>query len=1062
MLDGLKQAVATKKVLLPTRVITYAWGERYVNELLSYTIPALLAPGNLPYVAAQVPCELVILSEQRLFEAIENHNAIKQAKKHCSLRLISLDDLVTTPESYGLALTFALHRGFADLGPAMTDNWQIFLNADFLLAENSLKHLLDRLMDGERLVASPSYCVNSAAVIPELKKFVDPVSGSLVIPPREMAKLILQHRHNTIIGKTLNQNQFHLRYTDQFYWEVNPKTLIGHQMPVAIVGMRPEVYIAEPNAFWDHGLIYEFCPTTKPCVLGDSDEFLMMELRDKDVSKDEIIYGLPFAEDLAEKMILWVTPYQRDFVRYPLILHADEIPQNVDDGFAKLKAYVDHVFSYVPDELPSHLDHPQWAYHSSRFTQARNKYIAEQVKKLPTGEALPFFLKSDQDLWEFELQKRELLRARQNVVEMMQRQIDLLRAAAAKSQEELYKEKAALDERFVKEVNSAAIMQMAAAKWAKPSNLSRILISDSGFRKALKNHSDAMSRLQAIDENEKIIDAVAGYYEAEIKAIDEKIAEIENSRPLLIAEDIPSATIFKKMRRGRKTSHSHTAHTSRLRRLAREIYYAILGKWPFVKPTSPYFVALQPLRQSLKAAADGRAQDILFVGERTVNLDDLISLNGINAWADVSVLTSQLGFGIHTRPPQFDVCVCDLTFDEIRKFPDIYRGLQRFARPGATVIAFHLNNNGEILPTTDIDFARGLPASATRVYGVGNRTIQRNMLRYQSAISSAGGGILPKLMSLIRLGLLLPRVRLAQPPDASFAPLSGPPVPPTSASITIVTTMLEFDDDDGSLEYARAVGIYVDGVEAPVNATSEVSKDVAVQADTKIILTFGQSNAANTGEKRHTACDKVHVFNPMDGKFYRAVDPLPGASNGDGSVWSYLGDLLVDAGDSSVLFVPIAFGGTFIKDWAPGGNCYRRLIFTLQRMRVAGLTPSIMCWHQGEADANHTQISTEKYLVDFIAMLNAVRSFGIDAPVYCALGTLCEAGEHPYDNKDAIRRAQQQLTTMKRGVLPGPDTDLIGVEHRFDRCHFSESGQKLAAQAWFDAIQSSQDARNVG
>ncbi|MBS0534439.1 MAG: hypothetical protein JSR72_10315 [Proteobacteria bacterium] len=1052
--------MGTKKTALPTRVITYAWGERYVNELLSYTIPALLAPGNLPYVASQVPCELVILSEQRLFEAIENHNSVKQAKKHCSLRLISLDDLVTAPESYGLALTFALHRGFADLGPAMVDNWQIFLNADFLLAEGSLRNLLDRLMDGERLVASPSYCVNSAGVIPELKKFVDPASGALVIPPREMAKLILQHRHNTVIGKTLNQNQFHLRYTEQFYWDVDSTTLIGHQMPVAIVGMRPEVYIDEPNSFWDHGLIHEFCPTVAPCVLGDSDEFLMMELRDKDVSRDQIIYGLPSAEDLAEKMILWVTPYQREFARYPLILHAGGIPATVEDGFAKLKAYVDHVFSYVPDELPSHLDHPQWIYHSGKFAQARGKYIAERIKKLAPGEAPPIFLKSDRDLWQFELQKSDLLRARQNVTDIMQRQIALLKSAAAKSQEKLSRQKATIDDKFVKDVNEIAIAQMATPEWAGASSLSHKLIADVGFRKALKDHSEATMRLHAIDENEKVIDAVARLYQAEIDAIDRKIAAIESSRPPLIAEDIPSATIFKKMRRGRKTSPTHTAPTSKLRRFAREIYYAILGKWPFVKRTSPYFAALQPLRQSLKAAADGRAQDILFVGDRTVGLDDLISLNGINAWADVSVLTSQREFGAHNRPPQFDVCVCDLTFEEICQFPDIYRGLRRFARPGATVIAFHFNNGDDTLPTSNFDFSRGLPSLATRIYAVGNRSMQRHLVRYQNAISSAGGGV-GKLISLVKLAFLLPRIRLAQLANSFFAPRAGTTIPSDSLSITIVTKMMDFEDDDGSLEYARAAGIYVDGVEAPVDPRLEVPREVALQADTRVILTFGQSNAANSGEKRHAACDRVHVFNPLDGKFYRSADPLPGASNSDGSVWSYLGDLLVNAVDSSVLFVPIAFGGTFIKDWAPGGNCYRRLIFTLQRMRVAGLTPSIMCWHQGEADANHTQISTEKYLVDFIAMLNAVRSFGIDAPVYCALATLCEAGEHPYDNKDAIRRAQQQLTTMKRGVLPGPDTDLIGIEHRFDRCHFSESGQKLAAQAWFDAIQSSQTARNV-
>jgi hypothetical protein len=36
----------------PTRIITYARGEKYLELLLSFSLPALLAPGNLPYVAA--------------------------------------------------------------------------------------------------------------------------------------------------------------------------------------------------------------------------------------------------------------------------------------------------------------------------------------------------------------------------------------------------------------------------------------------------------------------------------------------------------------------------------------------------------------------------------------------------------------------------------------------------------------------------------------------------------------------------------------------------------------------------------------------------------------------------------------------------------------------------------------------------------------------------------------------------------------------------------------------------------------------------------------------------
>ena len=779
----------TQRLALPTRVITYAWGERYVDELLSYAIPALLAPGNLPYVAAEVPCELVILSEKRLFETITNHQSIKQAQTFCRVRLISLDDLVASPDSYGMALTFALHRGFADLGPAMTNSWQIFLNADFILAQNSLKSLLDRLVQGERLVASPSYCVNSAAAIPELKKLMDAESGTLAIPSRKLAELALKFRHNTVIGKTLNQNNFHLRYADQFYLEINPSTLIGHQMPVAIVGMRPEKYVAEPNSFWDHGLMKEFCPTAIPCVLGDSDDFLMMELRDKDVSRDDIVHGLPHAQDLAERMILWLTPYQREFVRYPLILHSGNIPENVNEGFQKLDAYVGHVLSFVPDELPSHLGHPQWAYHSARFAQARQRYLT-QKKMRPFIEPPPIFLKADQEWWRAEIQKNAL-------VQVMQHQINLLNQTAARI---------AADEKFIQDISSITAARLSSPDLRASSGLSSALVADPEFRKALKDHSEATLRLQAFDQNGKIIEAVTNFYKSEIETIDQNMAAVENSRLLRRTDDLPSAAIFKRMRRGSTVQVTAAEPSGKLRRMVRSAHSATLGKWPFVRRAHPYFSALKPLRRSLDILAAGNAQDILFVGDRTVKLGSLVALKGTHAWTDVDVVKSRTNFGLHTRPPQFDVCLCDLSFDEISQFPEIYRGLRRFVRSGATIIAFHLNNDGGSLPTKGLDFSRGLPANATQIFAVGGRRTLHYAKRYQSVISIARGGLLRKLCILVRLGLLLPKVWLVQSDRIQLGPRPGTNVPRDTLSLTIVTRMLELDGDDGSVTYVDAAG----------------------------------------------------------------------------------------------------------------------------------------------------------------------------------------------------------------------------------------------------------------
>jgi hypothetical protein len=267
----------------------------------------------------------------------------------------------------------------------------------------------------------------------------------------------------------------------------------------------------------------------------------------------------------------------------------------------------------------------------------------------------------------------------------------------------------------------------------------------------------------------------------------------------------------------------------------------------------------------------------------------------------------------------------------------------------------------------------------------------------------------------------------------------------------------EFEGDDWTVEYAKASGVYVDGAEAPVAEDRLVAPIIANPPETAVILTFGQSNAANSCEERYTPRGAVHVFNVFDMKFYRAIDPLPGASDAGGSVWGRLGDKLIDASFArSVLFVPIAFGATHVEDWAPGGQRYHRLMFALHRLKRAGIAVDLFCWHQGEANANHTPMTADEYRDCFRAMLRGLRQAEVEAPVYVALATLCEDKPHPFQNSAEIRLAQKKLVSQRDRVLPGPDTDQIGIAHRRDGCHFSASGQELAAQAWFEAITAGQ------
>jgi hypothetical protein len=359
-------------VKCPTRIICYAWGAKYVDILLSLTLPSLLAPGNLPFVATEVPCMVVVLTERRFFAKLNSHPVIIEIRKHCPVRLIRLDDLIVSKDKYGMSLTYALHRGFCDLGLEMTKQWQIFLNADFILADGALRNVIVQLSRGARIVASPSYCVNADEAVPELHKWLTPSDLALRIPHRELARIILTHRHAVIRGKTINQQRFHMRYMDQFYWEVDDNTLIGFQMPIAIIGLHPERYVAEPSSYWDYGLIREYCPNADVRVLGDSDQCTVLELRDRSVAEDQAVPGPPNLAEIAQRMIVWVTPYQLHFLQFPLTLHARDLPANTQDARRNLKTFIEQVVAHAPT-FPSHLDHPQWTYHWAGFIMQRRK-----------------------------------------------------------------------------------------------------------------------------------------------------------------------------------------------------------------------------------------------------------------------------------------------------------------------------------------------------------------------------------------------------------------------------------------------------------------------------------------------------------------------------------------------------------------------------------------------------------------------------------------------------------------------------------------------------------------
>ena len=165
-------------------------------------------------------------------------------------------------------------------------------------------------------------------------------------------------------------------------------------------------------------------------------------------------------------------------------------------------------------------------------------------------------------------------------------------------------------------------------------------------------------------------------------------------------------------------------------------------------------------------------------------------------------------------------------------------------------------------------------------------------------------------------------------------------------------------------------------------------------------------------------------------------------------MWTRLGDQLIERDIyDKVVLIPFAWGGSEIASWRPGGGLHPELIKRIRNAISNGLSFTHLLWHQGENDAGQ-KTSKEAYQQAFRAMLDAIRAEGVMAPVYVSVASRCRASRP----NPAVQNAQMELIDQSLGIYQGPNTDVLGLEFRFDGCHFTNEGLDEASKLWVDAI----------
>jgi Carbohydrate esterase, sialic acid-specific acetylesterase len=217
---------------------------------------------------------------------------------------------------------------------------------------------------------------------------------------------------------------------------------------------------------------------------------------------------------------------------------------------------------------------------------------------------------------------------------------------------------------------------------------------------------------------------------------------------------------------------------------------------------------------------------------------------------------------------------------------------------------------------------------------------------------------------------------------------------------------------------------------------------------TAVILVAGQSNAANEGlfAAKSDGATGVYNFNFLDGACTHARDPLLGATGEGANFLTRLGsNLIADGTFQNVLLVPVAVGGTETFEWLPGTWRFRRIEVALRRLSDQRMRVTHMIWNQGEAERGAT--TPDDYRRNLTAILLGMRTAGLHAPIFVAQVSLCAGVSNKF-----IRMAQRGMVDLRADIHAGPDLDTIGLEDRFDGCHFDAYGLDRAARLWSNTL----------
>lgn len=286
-------------------LIILMWGEKAFTRWRMYAAPSYFAPGNIRELAQNFDLIIHIATDATSAIVLQRTALYEDLRQLAPVKFFILDQINAIGRDLGPKLTMSYYHVINSYRNNKNVPYFVFLNGDFILANNSLKTLSQAVNQGHKVIMGPSLRFDCTR-ISEFARIFDLKSTKCTsIPNRKCVQFVLDNLHPTVVSQTLNNALCEHSASNQLYWLVNKHLLLSRQYLLFTLCFRPTHFPEEVHGYFDYTFVHEFTPGIEPYILNDSDTFFMAEAEDRYKEYFFVNHTPPSLIKIADRISAW-------------------------------------------------------------------------------------------------------------------------------------------------------------------------------------------------------------------------------------------------------------------------------------------------------------------------------------------------------------------------------------------------------------------------------------------------------------------------------------------------------------------------------------------------------------------------------------------------------------------------------------------------------------------------------------------------------------------------------------------------------------------------------------